>query len=80
MIFPMFLKAGLILIQNNMYCNGLRQRKALNTAFMIILEICQSDPFDIIAMTLAIYTMAIYTLTFALKLFYKPLGILQRVT
>ena len=59
---------------------------------MIILEICQYDPFDIIAMTprgtlglccvhiaqLMTYS-AIYTLPFTLELCYKPLGILQRV-
>ena len=60
---------------------------------MIILEICQKQPFDIIAMTprgtlglcsvhLAqlITRMAIYTLPFTLQLCYKPFGILQRVT
>ena len=59
---------------------------------MIILEICQKQPFDIIAMTprgtlglccvhiaqLMTYS-AIYTLPFTLELCYKPLGILQRV-
>ena len=60
---------------------------------MIILEICQYDPFDIIAMiprgTLGLCCVhtaqlmtnpAIYTLPFTLQLCYKPLGILQRVT
>ena len=60
---------------------------------MIILEICQKQPFDIRAMTprgthglgcvhiaqLMTHT-AIYTLPFPLQLCYKPLGILQRVT
>ena len=60
---------------------------------MIILEICEYDPFDIIAMTprgtlwlccvhiaqLMTYP-AIYTLPFTLQLCYIPLGILQRVT
>ena len=59
---------------------------------MIILEICQKQPFGIIAMTprgtlelccvhmaqLMIHP-AVYTLTFTLQLCYKPLGILQRV-
>ena len=60
---------------------------------MVILEICQKQPFDIIAMTprgtlglCCAYIAqlmthpAIYTLPFALQLCYKPLGILQRVT
>ena len=60
---------------------------------MIILEICQKQPFDIIAMTprgtlglccvdiaqLMTHT-TIYTLAFTLQLCYKPLGIQQRVT
>ena len=60
---------------------------------MIILEICQKQPFDIIAMT-PIGTLglccahiaqlmthpAIYTLPFTLQLCYKPLDILQMVT
>ena len=60
---------------------------------MIILEIYQKQPFDIIAMTprgslglccvhiahLMPHT-AIYTLPFTLQLCYKPVGILQRVT
>ena len=60
---------------------------------MIILGICQKQPFDIIAMTpretlglccvyiaqLATY-LAVYTLPFTLQLCYKPLGILQRLT
>ena len=59
---------------------------------MIILEICQYDPFDIIAMTprgtlelccvhiVQLMTHpAIYTLPFTLQLCYKPLGILQWV-
>ena len=59
---------------------------------MIILEIWQKQPFDIIAMTLrgtpglcCVYIhqlmthMAIYTLPFTLQLCYKPLGILQWV-
>ena len=60
---------------------------------MIILEICQYDPFDIIAMTprgtlglccvhiIQLMTHPVdYTLPFNLQLCYKPLGILQRVT
>ena len=57
---------------------------------MIILEICQKQPFDIIAMTprgtlgLCCVHIAqlitIYTTLFTLQLCYKPLGILQRVT
>ena len=60
---------------------------------IIILEICQKQPFDIIAMTprgtlglscvhitQIITHIAVYTLLFTLKLCYKPLGILQRVT
>ena len=60
---------------------------------MIILGICQKQPFDIIAMTprgtLGLCCVhiaqlmthpAIYTLPFTLQLCYKPLGILQRVT
>ena len=57
------------------------------------MEICQKQPFDIIAMTprgtlglccvyiaqLMTHT-AIYTLPFTLELCYKNLGILQRVT
>ena len=60
---------------------------------MVILDICQKQPFNIIAMTprgalglscahiakLMIHP-AIYTLPFTLQLCYKPLGILQRVT
>ena len=59
---------------------------------MIILNICQKEPFDFIAMTqretlrlcyvliadLVTYP-AVYTLSFTLQLCYKPLGILQRV-
>ena len=61
--------------------------------FLIILEICQYDPFDIITVTprgtLGLYCVhiaqlmthpAIYTTPFTLQLCYKPLGILQRVT
>ena len=60
---------------------------------MVILEICQKQPFDIIAMTrretLGLCYVhipqlmthpAVYTLPFTLQLCYKPLGILQRVT
>ena len=60
---------------------------------MTILEICQKQPFDIIAMTprgtlglccvhiaQLITHPAVYTLPFTLQLSYKPLGILQRVT
>ena len=60
---------------------------------MIKLEICQKQPFDIIAMTpswtfglCCVYITqlmthpAVYTLPFTLQLCYKPLGILQRVT
>ena len=60
---------------------------------MIIFEICQKQPFAIIAMT-AILTLElcyiyisklmthqiVYTLPFPLQLCYKPLGILQGVT
>ena len=59
----------------------------------MILEICQQDPFDIIAMTpretlwlccvhiaQLMTHPAIYTTPFTLQLCYKPLGILQRVT
>ena len=64
-----------------------------NTNFLIILEIRQKQPFDIIAMsprgTLGLCCVhiaqlmthpAVYTLPFTLQLCYKPLGILQRVT
>ena len=57
------------------------------------MEICQKQPFDIIAMTpggnlrLCCVHIAhlmthpvVYTLPFTLQLCYKPLGILQRVT
>ena len=57
------------------------------------LEICQKQPFDIIAMTprgtLGLYCVhiaqlvihaAVYILPFTLQLCYKPIGILQRVT
>ena len=60
---------------------------------MIILEICQKQPFDIMAMTprgtlglccvhiaQLVTHPAVYTLPFTLQLYYKPLGILQRVT
>ena len=60
---------------------------------MIILEICQKQPFDIIAMTprgtLGLCCVhiaqlmthsAVYTLPFTLQLCCKPPGILQRVT
>ena len=60
---------------------------------MIILGICQKQPFDIIAMTprgtlglccahiaQLMTHPAIYTLPFTLQLCYKPLGILLRVT
>ena len=60
---------------------------------MITLEICQKQPFDIIAMTprgtLGLCCVHIaqlmthpvdYTLPFTLQLCYKPLGTLQRVT
>ena len=60
---------------------------------MVILKICQKQPFDIIAMTpratlgfccahiaqLMIHP-GIYTLPFTLQSCYKPLGIRQRVT
>ena len=72
--------------------NELRSRKALNTSFMIILEICQKQHFDIIAMTprgtlglccvhiaQLVTHLSVYTLSFTLQLCYKPLGILQRV-
>ena len=60
---------------------------------MIILEISQKQPSDIIAMTprgtLGLCCVhiaqlmthpAVYTLPFTLQLCYQPLGILQRVT
>ena len=60
---------------------------------MIILETCQKQPFDIIAMTRRgtlrlccvhiaqlMTNPAIYTLLLTLQLCYKPPGILQRVT
>ena len=60
---------------------------------MIILETCQKQTFDIIAMTRRgtlrlccvhiaqlMTNPAIYTLLFTLQLCYKPPGILQRVT
>ena len=60
---------------------------------MIILKICQKQPFDIKAMTprgtlglscvhiaQLMTHLAIYTLLFTLQLCYKPFGILQRVT
>ena len=60
---------------------------------MVILEICQKQPFDIIAMTLRgilwfccahiaqlMTHLAIYTLPFTLQFCYKPPGILQIVT
>ena len=60
---------------------------------MIILEICQKQPFDVIAMTprgtlglccvhiaQLMTHVAIYPLLFTLQLCCKPLGILQRVT
>ena len=60
---------------------------------MAILEICQKQPFDIIAMTprgtLGLCCVhiaqlmthpAVYTLPFTLQLCCKPLGILQRVS
>ena len=60
---------------------------------MVIFEICQKQPFDIIAMiprgTLGLCCAhiaqlmtypAIYPLPFTLQLRYKPLGILHRVT
>ena len=60
---------------------------------MIILEIRQKQPFDIIAMTprgtaglccvhiaQLMTHNAIYTFSFILQLCYYPLGILQRVT
>ena len=65
----------------------------IKTNFIMILEICQQDPFDIIAMTpretlwlccvhiaQLMTHPAIYTTPFTLQLCYKPLGILQRVT
>ena len=60
---------------------------------MIILEICQKQPFDIIAMTSRgtlglccvpiaqlMTHLAVYTLPFTLQLYCKPPGILHRVT
>ena len=60
---------------------------------MVILEIRQKQPFDIITMTprgtlglccvhiaQLVTHPAVYTLPFTLQLCYKPLGILQRVT
>ena len=65
-------------------------KKALNANFMIISEIRQKQPFDIIAMTprgtlgLCYVHIAqlmthpvVYTLPFTLQLCYKPLGKLQ---
>ena len=59
---------------------------------MIILEICQKQPFDIIARTTRrtlvlcyvhiaklLSNPAVYSLPFTLQLCYKPLGILQMV-
>ena len=59
----------------------------------MIMEICQKNPFDIIAMTtrgtlglccvhiVQLMTQpAVYTLPCTLQLRYKPLGMLQRVT
>ena len=81
--------------QFKIICNvdGLRQRKALNTKLLITLEICQKQPFDIIAMTprgilgLCRFHIAqlmthptVYTLPFTLQLCYEPLGPRQRVT
>ena len=67
-------------------------KKALNVNFMIISEICQKQPFDIIAMTprgtlgLCYVHIAqlmthpvVYALPFTLQLCYKPLGKLQMV-
>ena len=87
-----------MLIQNNL-CSRIETtewiviEKTLNTNFMITLEICLWDPFDIIAMTprgslgLCCVHIAqlmthpvIYTTPFTLQLCYKPLIILQRVT
>ena len=61
--------------------------------FMIILDICQKQTFDIKAMTprgiLRLFCvhfaqlmthLAVHTLPFTLQLCYKPLDILQRVT
>ena len=72
---------------------GFRLRKALNIYLIIILEICQKQPFDIIAMTsrgtlwLCCIRIAqlmthpgVYTLPLTLQLCYKPLCILKRVT
>ena len=60
---------------------------------MVILEICQKQPFDIIAMTARdtlelcyahiaqlMTNTAIYRLLFTLQFCYKPPGILQIVT
>ena len=60
---------------------------------MITLDICQKQPFDIVAMTpretlglcyahiaeLMTHS-AVCTLQFTLQLYYKPLGILKRIT
>ena len=69
------------------------KQHALNTNFIIILEICQTQPFHNIEITLRetfglccvhiaqlMTHLAVYTLLFTLHLCYKPLYILQRVT
>ena len=80
-------------IQNNMHYWWIEKRKDLKTIFIIIFEICQKEPFDIITMiptgTLGLCCVhiaqlmthpVVYALPFTLQLCYKPLGILQKVT
>ena len=80
-------------IQNNMHYWWIEKRKDLKTIFMIIFEIFQKEPFDIITMTPTgtlglccariaqlMTHPAVYTLPFTLQLCYKLLGILQKVT
>ena len=83
-----------IQIQNNMHYWWIEIKKTpLNTNLMTTLEICQTQPSDIMPMTprgtLGLCCVniaqlmthpAIDTLPFTLQLCYKPLGILQRVT
>ena len=43
------IKVFLKLFQNKMHCWQIEIKKALNTNFMIILKICEKQPFDVIA-------------------------------
>ena len=87
-----FTKVYPIPIQNNMHWWCI-EIKEIPTNFMIILGICQKQPFDIIAMALRgtlglccthisqlMTHPAIYTLRLTLQLCYKHFGILKRVT